>query len=294
MPYNPSVSYVGDRFLADAYGDFGRSIGSGILAAGDRLGRGMELKALKDERSDERSKQQAEERDRLMTMGEAMGIDSGSLASMSLGELKGTVDSLTVKQAMGVMEERKAQQQQQLAVGDSLRQRFYPKSPKADLSLTEIMAAKGVRDPGAYESALKIEEIMGGTRFVPAEGTTAGGLRYFMTSPNSAQIVQPDQQATPASDRVLPLKLNGEDTGFGMVDLGGGKRQLIDLRTKQAMSPQDIAMMVFTGAMTREQGNEMLKAALSGGKYTPGAPPASTPSPGAVKPVTADDFFGGL
>jgi hypothetical protein len=81
MPYNPGISYHGGEYIAQ-----------GILTAAGSISDAMKKKAEED-------RQLKREADRYASILKGAGVPAGRVAAMSLGEMMGEVDNLTLKRA---------------------------------------------------------------------------------------------------------------------------------------------------------------------------------------------------
>ena len=166
MPFQPSVSYVGDRFLADAYGDFGRSIGSGLLAAGDRLGRGMELKAARKERADQEAADNLEKikgyrlavkNDPDGFLAQVMGgVDPAEIGSRGIDAM---LEASLANQRMVGYKEAQSEAAMLAQAMSAYKKDASEGAPSRPFS--EYMYDAGIRDPSRLAPMINVEEVMG-------------------------------------------------------------------------------------------------------------------------------------
>ncbi len=260
MPYNPGVQYRGDVHMYQGATDFAQGIAGGINQASGFLAGGMMKSAEKKEQDKVKQDflkgvQSAYENDPSGMMKTLLGPDFNAY-DIGYGGVQGRLQTMTSMSALGeniLGQQQAAMRQQDVARMRQVMQSLTPEQLADPGKVYTAAKAAGVSDVNDIDKLVAIAREFKGSQFKP-HIVNVDGTRMMMTSDNSAIPLKADElpgnpgQETPVGK-----------TGFSVVDLGNGKRQVIDTRNKKSVNPMDLYIARQAGAIDEAQYKKLLQ-----------------------------------
>jgi len=193
----------------------GEILGRGIENVGEAFGRSILRSKEQEKEQKEKDRLLKEENDKYDAILKANKYSDGQIASMSIGQKRGVIETLATNMTMERLErERQTWQQEQ---GDRTRtegqrrafenaqlyQRGMTPAGAEPIDMAQAMRNAGVTDPKMFEQGMAMGDAMKGP-WKPSVVDAGGGIQAMMTSPNSAQPLRSTAGgAPPAAPRVV-------------------------------------------------------------------------------------------
>jgi hypothetical protein len=274
MPYAPGTQDRSGELLGRGLEDFGRGLGFGLQRIGEA----------------------SQARKKYATIAEAMGRDKDEIASMSLPELEGAVESESIdwlkSRRQRTLDTEAREDKQRGAFETAMGGMALPAGLRPASALDAAMQA-GVTDPSYLASAADLQKVMQPPpadwrgRSVPIEGRP--DLTGVMTSANSLQVMPPTQAAPAGKPSMQPV--DGTNGRYIVIDDGFGNRSVKDTVTV------DLTKAATAWMLAGRPGNfgDFIKQIQSSTQTAaPGAAAAKPPAPPPPRKFDLKQFFEGL
>jgi len=260
MAFNPAVDFRSDKYIFEGIsGAFDRAF-SGFAKGMDNYAAGRkEKQAIAEQRRAEENElkgiQAFYDNDNTGIAKQLLG-DNFDAVRMGSGQvqaqMKAAADAAKVGRELLAME-----QQKQVGVYRDGLKKAMGEFDGDMAKFTQSLLGHGVNDPEVIKQAQGIVATMTEAGWKPTR-VNADGVDMVMTSPNSAVPLKAGEQPGNPGEEIPVGK-----TGFSVVDLGNGRRQVIDTRNKRSVDPFQLYIAKQAGAISEEQYKRLLQAQYS-------------------------------